>query len=94
MDTIEKIVVKKPRLTNRRFKKYQRSNLTNDFLFKHCFNDPEILRPLLQALWNKEIGDIVEISHDHRIQLNEEYRYVVCDMYVTKRSVSLINVLM
>ncbi|MBE6114682.1 MAG: Rpn family recombination-promoting nuclease/putative transposase [Erysipelotrichaceae bacterium] len=65
-----------------KLKRYQRVNLTNDFMFKHCFCSKEILKPLLEELWNKEIGEIIEVVPDHRIQLNEEYRSVVCDIYV------------
>ena len=54
-------------LTAEKFEAYQHVDLTNDFMFKHCFPYKEILKPLLEEVWNKEIGEIVEVIPDHHI---------------------------
>ncbi|MBE6115179.1 MAG: hypothetical protein E7191_08915, partial [Erysipelotrichaceae bacterium] len=69
-------------LTAEKFEAYQHVDLTNDFMFKHCFPYKEILKPLLEEVWNKEIGEIVEVIPDHHIQPTQEHRSIFCDLYV------------
>jgi len=68
-------------LTEQQFQEYQAVNLTNDFMFRQCMNDAKILKGVLEEIWSKEIGELVDIQQDHHIQPTQEHRSIFCDIY-------------
>ncbi|MBR3692930.1 MAG: hypothetical protein IKL88_00230, partial [Erysipelotrichales bacterium] len=56
-------------------------SLTNDYVFKHCMEEAEILKPVLEKLWEKKIREIVEVKKQYHIQLAKDHKSISCDIY-------------
>ncbi|MBR3693900.1 MAG: Rpn family recombination-promoting nuclease/putative transposase [Erysipelotrichales bacterium] len=57
-------------------------NLSNDFLFKHCMSDVEVLQPVLEELWERKIPMLKEVQINNHIQPTMDHKSVYCDVYV------------
>ena len=58
-----------------------RISLADDYVFKHCMEDVEILKPVLEKLWEKEIREIVEVKKQYHIQPAKDHKSISCDIY-------------
>lgn len=62
-------------------KEYEALNVSDDFMFRHCMRQKDILLPILGELWERKIEDLVEIIHNAHIQPILERPSIHCDIY-------------